>query len=202
MTILRNPDSRQNNGVTLPHAEVVSLLPRLSDGEVLDLGCGTGRHALYLNRQGIPITGWDNDPEALHALQSVIDNESLNGLTLEQRDLNQTRFNGQFQAILAIDTLMYLAPYTISQLIADMQAATSKHGYNLIVCAMSTDDMPSPLDFPFTFASGELSHYYRRWHIVHYNEHIRPWSAPNSCAEPVMLRFATLLAQKASVKSL
>lgn len=37
-------------------------------GEVLDLGCGTGRVALHLARRGYPVLGLDLEPELLDAL--------------------------------------------------------------------------------------------------------------------------------------
>ena len=37
-------------------------------GEVLDLGCGTGRVALHLARRGYPVVGVDLEPELLEAL--------------------------------------------------------------------------------------------------------------------------------------
>ncbi|STY64791.1 Tellurite resistance protein TehB homolog [Mannheimia haemolytica] len=38
-----------------------------------------------------------------------------------------------------------------------MQKNTKVGGYNLIVCAMSTDDYPCPMPFSFTFKEGELA---------------------------------------------
>ena len=93
---------------------------------------------------------------------------------------------------------MFLQPQTIPQLIADMQACTVRDGFNLIVAAMNTDDMPCPADFSFAFKSGELSHYYRNWHIVKYNEHPGQLHRTDENGNRITCRFATLLAQKAS----
>ncbi|MCW4041999.1 MAG: class I SAM-dependent methyltransferase [Candidatus Bathyarchaeota archaeon] len=35
-------------------------------GKALDIGCGAGRHALYLQSQGIDVTGIDISPLAIH----------------------------------------------------------------------------------------------------------------------------------------
>lgn len=43
-------------------------LAAAADGEVLDLGCGTGRVALHLARRGYPVVGVDLEPEFLGAL--------------------------------------------------------------------------------------------------------------------------------------
>jgi len=94
--------------------------------------------------------------------------------------------------------MMFLQSATIPQLIADMQASTRKYGYNLIVAAMDTDDYPNTQNFPFAFKSGELSHYYRNWHIVKYNEEVGELHRRDENGNRIKTRFATLLAQKAS----
>jgi len=188
--------------LTAPHPEVVALVPRLIEGEILDLGCGSGRHALYLQQQGFAVTAWDNDPLAVQRLTQQTPQAAPAEITVATPDLNHHRFNGQYHAILAIDTLMYLQPSAIGQLIADMQAATLKGGYNLIICPMHDEDSAGSIAFPFSFRSGELSHYYRRWHIVHYHEQRATWASPDAPTEPITLRFATLLAQKISIKEL
>ncbi|WP_241650066.1 methyltransferase domain-containing protein [Rosenbergiella collisarenosi] len=202
MTIHPKVEALHPIKLAAPHPEVVALVPRLVEGEILDLGCGSGRHALYLQQQGFPVTAWDNDLLAIQHLTQLSANAALTGITVATPDLNHHRFNGQYHAIVAVDTLMYLDPSVIGQLIADMQAATLKGGYNLIVCVMRDEHQASPVEFPFSFSSGELSHYYRRWHIVHYHEQLATWSPPASPTEPISLRFATLLAQKISIKAL
>ena len=199
MTIPLNNYVPSQNGGPAPHPEVVALLPRLETGAVLDLGCGDGRNALFLQHQGFTVSAWHNATDALRPLPQRQNDSTL---TLESVDLNHHRFNGQYQAILAIESLMHLAPNAVPQVIADMQAATCKRGYNLIICAMHTAEMPTVEGFSFTFSSGELSHYYRRWHIVHYHEQTQIWTPPEAQATPISLRVATLLAQKVAVKDL
>lgn len=185
-------------GLTPTHSEVLAALPLLTQGKALDLGCGSGRNSLFLNQHGFDVTAWDQNPDSLARLNQIIEQESLTHIRTELRDLNQTRFNGAYAFVLSTVVMMFLQPETIPQLIADMQASTVKQGYNLIVAAMSTDDFPCPVNFPFTFKSGELSHYYRNWHIVKYNEHVGQLHKKDENGNRIRCRFATLLAQKAS----
>jgi SAM-dependent methyltransferase len=38
---------------------------KLAEGKVLDIGCGAGRHSLYLQQKGFDVTGIDNSPGAV-----------------------------------------------------------------------------------------------------------------------------------------
>lgn len=47
---------------------------KLARGRVLDVGCGAGRHALYLQRRGLDVTGIDKSPR-------IVDLAKLRGVT-------------------------------------------------------------------------------------------------------------------------
>ncbi|MDO8056898.1 MAG: class I SAM-dependent methyltransferase [Candidatus Hermodarchaeota archaeon] len=46
---------------------------------VLDLGCGCGRHTLYLAQQGFEVVGLDIAPSGLRATKTKVDSEELSG---------------------------------------------------------------------------------------------------------------------------
>lgn len=186
--------------LSAPHSEVLAALPLLTAGHALDVGCGSGRNSLLLNSRGFSVTAWDKNPASLATLNQIIEAEQLSGITTAQQDLNDLRFNGSYDLVLSTVVMMFLQPETIPQLIADMQASTVRDGYNLIVAAMDTSDYPCTQGFPFTFKSGELSDYYRKWHIVKYNENVGQLHRTDAQGQRISLRFATLLAQKGSVK--
>ncbi|AXF76447.1 tellurite resistance methyltransferase TehB [Erwinia tracheiphila] len=200
MTVKNDRYYTEKYQLTATHSEVVEAVARLSPGCALDLGCGNGRNALYLNLKGFDVTAWDSNKTSLARLNQIIHDERLNGIATAETDLNHFRFNGAYDLVLSTVVMMFLQPATIPQLIADMQASTTRGGYNLIVAAMDTPDYPCQVDFPFTFRSGELSEYYRHWHILKYNEHIGQLHRTNEHGKRISLRFATLLAQKEQVK--
>jgi SAM-dependent methyltransferase len=66
-------------------------------GEVLDVGCGYGRHALELAQQGLRVTGLDL---SLPMLIKAADNAQRRGLAVNfvHADMREMTFNGQFDA--------------------------------------------------------------------------------------------------------
>lgn len=186
--------------LTATHSDVVDVVSRMAPGRALDLGCGNGRNALYLNLKGFDVTAWDCSQSSLMHLNQIINDEELKGITTAEKDLNTFRFNGAYELVLSTVVMMFLQPATIPQLIADMQASTIRGGYNLIVAAMDTPDCPCNTGFPFTFSSGELSGYYRNWHILKYNEDIGQLHRTDEYGKRISLRFATLLAKKEQIK--
>jgi len=202
---MTTPDTRNDlskkYALSAPHSEIVEAARRITPGKALDLGCGSGRNSLYLNQLGFELTAWDKNPQSIATLNHIIEQESLSHINTDIKDLDNLRFNGQYQLVFSTVVMMFLQPETIPQMIADMQASTVKNGYNLIVAAMDTTDYPCTQPFPFTFKSGELSHYYRKWHIVKYNEAVGELFRTDANGNRIQLRFATLLAQKAPTKN-
>ncbi|WP_034943841.1 tellurite resistance methyltransferase TehB [Erwinia oleae] len=202
MAILR-PDNyyTERYQLTATHSEVVEAVQKIAPGRALDLGCGNGRNALYLNLKGFNVTAWDRNAASLARLNQIIHEEGLTGIQTAEKDLNTLRFIGEYDFVLSTVVMMFLQPEAVPQLIADMQASTVKNGFNLIVAAMDTEDYPCNAGFPFAFKSGELSAYYRKWHIIKYNENVGELHRTDEHGKRISLRFATLLAQKSQVKA-
>ncbi|WP_291371059.1 SAM-dependent methyltransferase TehB, partial [Acinetobacter sp. UBA5934] len=155
------------------HSEILAATPYLQGGRALDVGCGQGRNTLYLSQHGFEVDAWDVNPHSLQKLQEVIAAEGIKNIHVQQRDLNADQsIGGKYDFICCTVVMMFLQAKTVRPLIAQMQQATAPGGYNLIVCAMDTPDIPAQPDFPFTFKEGELSALYEGWNILKYNENI------------------------------
>jgi dihydroneopterin aldolase len=63
---------------------------RLPKGRVLDVACGSGRHALYLASLGFEVEAIDRDAEALFKLASIAKHRNLPNLTVKTVDLERT----------------------------------------------------------------------------------------------------------------
>ena len=152
------------------HSEILAATPYLHGGRALDVGCGQGRNALYLSQlsqHSFEVDAWDVNPQSLQKLQQIIDAEGIQKIHVQQRDLNaDPSITGRYDFICCTVVMMFLQAPTVKPLIAQMQQATKVNGFNLIVCAMDTDDIPVQPDFPFAFKIGELRALYEGWNII------------------------------------
>ncbi|RYY80358.1 MAG: SAM-dependent methyltransferase TehB [Moraxellaceae bacterium] len=190
------------------HSEVIAALPyvQASDNHpltALDVGCGSGRNALYLAQQGFTVDACDVNVQAIDKLKEIIAAEHIQTINATVCDLNQpaqaaAQFTACYDFVYSTVVMMFLQPATIATLIAQMQQATRLHGHNLIVCAMDTADYPVQPDFPFSFKPDELSQYYAGWKIIKYNENVGELHRVDAQGQRIKQRFATLLAQKIS----
>ncbi len=178
------------------HSEILAAAPYLQGGRALDVGCGEGRNSLYLNQQGYQVDAWDVNPRSLQKLHEIITAESIEHIDVQQCDLNADQsITDTYDFICCTVVMMFLEARTVKPLIQQMQKATNINGYNLIVCAMDTPDLPAQPDFPFTFKAGELSALYEGWNIVKYNENVGELHRVDEQGNRIKQHFATLLAQ-------
>lgn len=177
------------------HSEVLEAMESLSPGKALDLGCGQGRNALFLAQHGFEVTAVDQNELALEILQSIVVQEDLE-MTVGLYDINSANLKQSYDLIVSTVVLMFLQVDRIPAIIRNMQDQTNPGGYNLIVCAMDTEDYPCQVPFSFTFKEGELADYYKDWELIKYNENPGHLHRRDEDGNRIALRFATMLAKK------
>ena len=177
------------------HSEVLEAMDSLSPGKALDLGCGQGRNALFLAQHGFEVTAVDQNELALEILQSIVEQEDLE-MTVGLYDINSANLKQSYDLIVSTVVLMFLQADRIPAIIRNMQDQTNPGGYNLIVCAMDTEDYPCQVPFSFTFKEGELADYYKDWELIKYNENPGHLHRRDENGNRIALRFATMLAKK------
>lgn len=182
--------------LTTTHSEVLNAVNYIQGGKALDLGCGRGRNALYLNLLGFDVQALDHNAESIHFLDTIIDKEQRSGIQTGVYDINQANVEGKLDLIVSTVVMMFLDRERIPAIIKNMQQNTNVGGYNLIVCAMSTPEYPCPMPFSFTFAEDELARYYEGWELVKYNEDLGELHKTDENGNRIKMKFATILAKK------
>ncbi|HIF5529195.1 TPA: SAM-dependent methyltransferase TehB [Pasteurella multocida] len=181
--------------MTPTHSEVKSAVEILSPCKVLDLGCGQGRNSLFLSLLGYNVTAWDHNENSIKFLQDTAEKENLT-IQTALYDINSAKISENYDFILSTVVFMFLKPQCISQIIENMQTHTNVGGYNLIVAAMSTEEVPCPVPFSFTFKENELKTYYQDWELVKYNEEMGELHKTDENGNRIKMKFVTMLAKK------
>lgn len=97
--------------------------------------------------------------------------------------------------IISTVVLMFLQRNKIANIIDDIQNHTNVGGYNLIICAVETDNTPYEiLSFDSLLASNELITYYKEWEIIKDNEDPGNLHKTDKFGNCIKLNFATLIA--------
>ena len=177
------------------HSEVLEAMQKVKPCKALDLGCGQGRNALFLAQHGFDVTAVDQNELSLEMLQSIVEQEDLE-MPVGLYDINSASIGQTYDFIVSTVVLMFLQAERIPAIIRNMQEQTSIGGYNLIVCAMDTEDYPCSVNFSFTFKEGELANYYQDWELIKYNENPGHLHRRDENGNRIQLRFATMLAKK------
>ncbi|WP_417435648.1 tellurite resistance methyltransferase TehB [Idiomarina abyssalis] len=185
-------DINSRYGLNPAHSEVIEAGEIIAPCNALDMGCSNGRNALYLSQLGFNVTALDNNPDAINMLRQIISEEGINNIEARVYDINDAELSDDYGLIACTVTLMFLHSTRVDAVIEDMQSHTLPGGYNLIVCAMDTNEHPCPVPFPFTFKAGQLSDAYEGWELVKYNEDV------GTMHNGAQLQFATMLARKPS----
>ena len=183
-------DLNSRYGLNPAHSEVVEACKIIEPCDTLDMGCSNGRNAVYLGQLGFNVTAIDTNPGAIDMLQSISREEQMNNIKAQVYNINNASLDEDYGFISCTVTLMFIDPTRVDAIIADMQQRTQPGGYNLIVCAMNTEEHPCPVRFPFTLQAGQLREVYEGWQLIKYNEDV------GTMHNGAKLQFATLLARK------
>jgi len=92
-----------------PHPEMGRIINIFNEREVkriLDLGCGTGRHLIFLSKKGFEVYGMDASPKALEIAQEWLKEENLEVEVLLNRMEYRFPYDDNFfDAIISIQVI-------------------------------------------------------------------------------------------------
>ena len=140
--------------------ELVGRLDRVRVKDVLDLGCGVGRHTLYLAEAGFNVMAVDSSAEALKVMKKQIPEKTVKIKVIEG-DYCQDLFPGDsFDFILSYNVLYHGYRETFRKAIRLIHGWLRTGGRLFFTCPTREDDR---------YGSGEMAapHTYRPINSIH-----------------------------------
>lgn len=125
-----------------PHPEVRALSQVMKSRgmrRVLDLGCGTGRHTVYLAREGLDVYALDIAPEALARTAQSLARERLPA-SLQQADVVALPYpDGFFDAVVSVSVLHHNTTAHIRSAVKEIRRTLARGGL-LFACECARGD--------------------------------------------------------------
>ncbi len=113
--------------------ESADLFKRERLKRILDLGCGTGRHLIYLLKQGFDIYGCDSSENALILLKERLEKERLKEVQLTQCDMTSLLYESAFfDGIVCTHVIQHGRLAEIKKAISEIYRVLRKSGIILL----------------------------------------------------------------------
>ncbi len=150
-----------------PSKEVEDIVPFLvKDAKVLDVGCGDGRHSLYLAALGFQVDAFDISENAIEKLNFLKERNDLN-INTYVCDVSEFEFRYKYDLIIIHGVLQFIEREKQPKIIELLKNWTNKNGYHIV--ALFTDEEPVPNDLKDVmigvFKNEEIKDYYNDWQI-------------------------------------
>ncbi len=132
----QNPELAQQWAERPPTPEVTEMadhLERVGERRVLDIGCGVGRHVVYLAARGFDVTGLDNAPTALALCQENLARADLRA-TLTHMEMTALDFpEKSFGGAIATQVIHHAPVAVIEAILAQLTHLLLPRGYFVLV---------------------------------------------------------------------
>lgn len=114
--------------------DVVKFSRRLSKGtEVLDIGCGMGRHTVYLAKNGFKVTAFDGSEEAVSTTKKWLNEEGLHA-SVTLKDFNDFRYPKEsFEGVLSINVIHHTYEKNVRRIIDSIWRSLKPNGFFLCI---------------------------------------------------------------------
>ena len=164
-----------------PSPDVVLAASKLDKGsQILDLGCGEGRNAIYLAQLGFAVTASDISKPGIDKLRDTAKELGLK-IGSSVCDMRNFDFSENYDLIISHSCFQYIPRKEWKGLIEKMKKATNAGGLHVI--NIFTDEEPEPEDqkglMVGLFKKGELAKSYHDWKIIEYKPYVIEHTHPD-----------------------
>lgn len=158
-----------SKGPTMDVNEFYNVFP--PNAQVLDVGCGEGRNAIFMAKLGNNVDAFDISENGIEKAKKISKQMGVQ-VNYFCCDLEKFLFEKEYDVILSHGVLHLPYKDVRDKFITKMQGNTKIGGYNVI--GIFTNRLPAtPDNAPYThslFDVGELPEKYKDWEIIHHLE--------------------------------
>ncbi|MBC8587318.1 class I SAM-dependent methyltransferase [Acidilutibacter cellobiosedens] len=121
--------------------ENIQLFKEIGYERILDIGCGYGKHSIYLAENNFNVTSIDINAQAIEWLKRYIDRKSISNITLIQADMNSLPFqDNYFDTVICTSVLHHQDFKQIENSISEIYRVLRRRGYFLFDFLSVEDD--------------------------------------------------------------
>ena len=159
--------------------EIMQRRPPIQPYRVLDIGCGEGKDAVFLARNGYMVEAFDIAETGLAKARSLADHHQTH-VDFFRADVLDFEPEDTYDIIFCSGVLHYLPPEKRVPVLDRLKAHTAPHGLHVMNVFVekpfippAPDTEPAETDHP-AWKSGELFMHYHDWHLHKTEELIFP----------------------------
>lgn len=140
--------------------------------KLLDIGCGEGKDALFMARNGLKVTAFDLTKTGIKKTK-ILAEKYKTDLDVFQADINLFKPKECYDVYFSSGVLHYLKPELRAEILSHYQKMTNTggiHVLNVFVEKPFIEPAPEKEENATKWISGELLTYYKDWRIIKFEE--------------------------------
>lgn len=154
--------------------EIMKIIPPSKDIKVLDIGCGEGKDAVFLAKQGYDVYAFDITKNGIRKTKALAEKEQVK-VTSWIDDINDFQTDQKFDIIYSTGTIQYLDENHKVSFFEKVKAMTKENGIHWFNVFVEKPFMELPPDWDVyekMWKTAELFSYYHDWELLRIDEKI------------------------------
>jgi len=182
----------------VPNKNLQTIWPQLpSGGEVLDLGFGFGRDAIFLTEKGYNVTAIDISSDRCEKLSEIVLQRKLQNIQIVCQDIKDFEIEKEkYTLINAINVIQFLEKGTGLEVIQKIKNGVVKNGCIIISVFTKQDPEFSKRLQNCVFDKDELKNLFSDFEIISYEEKVIDEPGHPGYEEPHQHGIANIVAKK------